>query len=104
MMVLITLSFAALIIAALMQLIVDVAIIKALALFLGLEGTILLASALSPPRDEVTTARPPGILSGLLWQFKEGRELNYPINYNPVFFYGGLLLLATSFVLSSIPD
>ena len=103
MMVLITLSFAALVIAALMHLLVGVVIIKALAIFLGLEGTILLALALSPPRDEMNIARPPRILRGLLWEFKEGSGLNYPIHYNPVFFYGGLLLLAAAFVVSAIP-
>ena len=36
--------------------------------------------------------------------FREGRWLNYPVNYNPVFFYGGLALLALSFVLSAIPS
>ena len=103
MMVLITLSLAALIIAAYMQLIIGVAMIKAVALFLGLQGTVFLASALSPPRDDIKLDRPTGLLKRLRWEFSEGRTLNYPIHYNPMFFYGGFLLLALSFVLSEIP-
>ena len=102
-MVLIRLSIAALIIAAFMHLKVGVAVITAIALFLGLEGTILLASALSPPYEYMELERPKGFLKRLRWEFTVGRSLNYPVNYNPVFFYGGLLLLAVSFVLSAIP-
>ncbi len=104
MMVLIALSFAALIIAALMHLLVGVAIIKAVALFLGLQGTVFLASALSPPRDDIKLDRPNGLLKRLRWEFGEGRTLNYPIHYNPMFFWGGFLLLAASFVLAAIPS
>ena len=100
----IALTIAALVIATVMWLIVGVAIIKAIALFLGLEGTILLASALSPPHDAIELARPKGFLKGLRWEFTEGRTWNYPVNYNRVFFGGGLLLLALSFVLSAIPE
>jgi hypothetical protein len=103
MLVLISFSLFALAIAAFMYLIVSVAIIKAFALFLGLQGTIFLASAFSPSHDDIKLDRPQGLLNGLLWHFREGRWLNYPINYNPVFFYGGLALLALSFVLSAIP-
>lgn len=75
--------------------------LKAAALFLGLEGTVLLASALSPPlgrKEEI----PRDFLKMLLWPFTEGRHLAYPLEYNPVFFYGGLVFLAASFVLSAI--
>ncbi len=82
---------------------VGIGTIKAFALFFGLEGTALLALAFSPDRDEMKVARPKGILKALLWPFTEGRSLNYPINYNPVFFYGGLVGLAVSMVLSTIP-
>lgn len=104
MLVVIVLTFVALSIAAFMQLVVGVAIIKAFALFLGLQGTIVLASALSPPHDTIEIDRPKGSLKRLRWEFTVGRTLNYPISYNPVFFYGGLFLLALSFVLSEIPE
>ena len=78
----------------------SIAALKAVALFFGLEGTVLLASALSPAGD--MEERPKGLRKKLVWSFTEGRRLNYPINYNPVLFYCGLLFLAVSFVLSSI--
>ena len=90
-------------VAVAVKFVASVATIKAVALFLGLEGTALLASALSPPRDQMKVDRPKGILKMVLWQFTEGRKLNYPIHYNPVFFYGGLAALALSMVLSTIP-
>jgi len=80
----------------------DLDCVKAIALFLGLEGTALLASALSPPYDEMEVPQPKGILGRILWQFGEGNDLAYPIRYNPVYFYLGLLLLALSMVLTAI--
>ena len=82
----------------------SIAIIKAAVLFLGLQGTIFLASALSPPHDAMKLYRPKGLLRKLKYELTEGRKLSYPINYNPMFFYGGLLLLALSFVLSAVPS
>jgi len=73
----------------------------ALALFLALEGTALLASAFAPPYDEIRAVMPKGLLHKLYWPFAEGRGLRFPISYNPVFFYGGLLLLASSMVLGA---
>ncbi len=99
----IALSFAALAIAVFMKLVFAIATIKAVVLFLGLQGTIFLASALSPPHEEMKLARPKGLLKRLRYEITEGRNLNYPINYNPMYFYGGLLLLALSFVLSEVP-
>ena len=103
MLIVIVLSLVALAIAVFMQLVVGIAIIKAVVLFLGLQGTIFLASALSPPHDEMKLYKPKGLLKKLKYELTEGRDLNYPINYNPIYFYGGLLLLAISFVLSEIP-
>jgi hypothetical protein len=74
--------------------------LKVGALFFGLWGTALLASALSPP-DSIDEM-PKGILKKVVWSFSDGRRLAYPIHYNPVFFYGGLVSLAISFVLSSL--
>ena len=102
MLIVIVLSLLALVIAAFMHLIVGVAIITAIAIFLGLEGIFLHASALSPPRHDMKLDRPKGLLNTLLWPFQEGRSLNYPINYNPynrVFFHGGFALLALSITL-----
>lgn len=104
MLAVIALSIFALAIAAFMHFIVSVAIIQAFVLFLGLQGTIFLASSFSPSHDDIKLDKPKGLLNGLLWHFREGRWLNYPVNYNPVFFYGGLALLALSFVLSAIPS
>jgi hypothetical protein len=78
-----------------------ISVLKAVALFFGLEGTLLLASALSPPHGDMEEM-PKGILKKFLWPFTDGRRLAYPIRYNPVFFYGGLVFLAASFVLSAI--
>ena len=79
----------------------SISALKAVALFFGLEGTVLLASALSPPHGDMEEM-PKGILKMLLSSFTDGRHLAYPIRYNPVFFYGGLVFLAVSFVLSAI--
>ena len=82
----------------------SVATIKAVVLFLGLEGTVLLASAFSPPHAGMEVPKQKNILKWAWWWFDEGRGWNYPVHYNPVFFYGGLLLLALSMVLSMISD
>ncbi len=103
MMVLITLSLAALVIAALMHLFVGVVFIKAIAIFLGLEATILLSSSMSQDSDDINVDRPANFFRAIVWHFGEGRHLNYPVNYNPVFFYLGLVLLAISFILSEVP-
>lgn len=79
----------------------DIAIVKTVALFLGLEGTVLLASALSPPYDQMTE-KPKNVFKVIVWSFTQGRDLGYPINYNPVFFYGGLLFLALSLIVSTV--
>jgi hypothetical protein len=78
----------------------SLAALKTAALFFGLEGTVLLASAISPPDD--MEEMPKNLLKKFMWSFTEGRRLAYPTHYNPVFFYGGLVFLAVSFVLSSI--
>ncbi len=91
----IVLTFIALAVAAVMHLIIGVATIKAFALFLGLEGTILLASALSPSHDELKVARQSGA--------SDGDEYQTAVRYNRAFFNWGLGLLAASFVLSAIP-
>ena len=96
------LTIFAIVLSVAVKFLAGIGIIKAVALFFGLEGTALLASALSPPHDEIKAGRPKGILKMLFWQFTEGRNLNYPINYNPFFFYGGLLALALSMVLATI--
>ncbi len=101
-MLVIALSVGAIALSLVVQLVFGIGIVKVLALFFGLEGTVLLASAFSPPHDAIKFVRPKGILSALLWEFNEGRDLNYPINYNRLFFYGGLSALALSMVLSTI--
>ena|SRR5438105_2617011 len=73
------------------------AVLKTAVLFLGLEGTVLLASAISPPLD---IERPPKGLKKLTWWFAEGGRLNYPMRYNPVCFYLGLLFMAASIMFS----
>lgn len=80
----------------------SISLLKALALFLGLEGTALLASALSPPHNEMDVAKEKNIFKKILWWFGEGKSLAYPIRYNPVYFYGGMVCLAVSMTLSAI--
>lgn len=80
---------------------VGLAVLKAVALFFGLEGTVLLSSAISPPHGDMEEM-PKGIIKKFLWPFTDGRRLNYPFHYNHVFYYGGLVFLAISFVLSAI--
>ena len=98
--------FALTLIATLLTLIVkcywSISTIKIVALFLGLEGTVLLGAALSPPYDEIKVEQPKTFLKKLSWPFTEGKGLAFPIRYNYVYFYVGLLLLATSLVLSAI--
>jgi len=77
---------------------------NAIALFFGLEGTVFLASALSPPHDEIETPSKKGFINWLKWWHSEGRGYRYPISYNPIFFYGGLLCLAISMSISSISN
>lgn len=83
-MITIALTVAAVALAILVKLYTDITILKAAALFLGLEGTVLLASALSPPQD--IEEMPKGLLGAIVWSFTEGRRLAYPTRYNPVFF------------------
>jgi len=66
-----------------------------------LEGTLLLASTLSPPHAQIPE-KPKSLLKIVRWSFTEARSLAYPITYNPVFLYGGLFLLAVSMVLATI--
>lgn len=79
----------------------SITVLKTAALCCGLEGTVLLASAISPPHGDMDEM-PKGIIKKLIWPFTDGRRLNYPFRYNHVYYYGGLLLLAISFVLSAI--
>lgn len=79
----------------------SISTVRAVPLFVNLEGTALLASALSPPPPDLRDDEGRG-LGRLLWYFREGRALNYPVNYNPVCFYGGVLLLAAAAVRSAI--
>lgn len=96
----IALSLLAVFITVAVQCYASLTALKTAALFFGLEGTVLLASALSPPDD--MEEMPKSLLKKFMWPFTEGRRLAYPIYYNPVFFYGGLMCLAFSLVLSSI--
>lgn len=79
----------------------SISAIKVIALWLGLEGTALLASALTPPVDQMGSDVPRG-LKQIPWWFSEGSTLGWPIHYNPVCYYGGLVFLAASIVLSAI--
>lgn len=81
---------------------VGITAVKVFTLFFGLEGTVLLASAFSPPYDERKLEMPQGVWKKFLWPFTEGRGNAYPIRYNHIFYYGGLVLLAISMVLSVI--
>ena len=101
-MLVMVLTVVAILIALATKCIASVGTIEAVVLFLGLEGTALLASAFSAPHNEIKVERPKGILKALLWSFTEGRSLHYPINYNPVLFYSGLVALALSMMLSTI--
>lgn len=70
-----------------------IAVTVAGSLFLGLEGTVLLASAytpigLVPPQD--------GIFRQLMWLIKP--QKGTPVSFNQPMFFGGLLCLALSFI------
>lgn len=80
---------------------VGIGFLKLSALFCGLEGTVLLASSISPPHGDMEEM-PKGFLKKLHWSFTEGARMNYPFRYNAVYFYSGLILLALSFVLSAL--
>lgn len=98
----IVLSFFALFISLMIKYWSGISAIEVCALFFGLEGTVLLASALSPPRHDIESPKKNGILNWLKWWRDEGRGYAYPIQYNPVFFYAGLIFLAISMTLSAI--
>jgi hypothetical protein len=67
---------------------------------MGLEGTLLLASALTPALDELSTAAPRPIARRLWWWLSEARTFRTPVTYDPLRLYCGLLLIAGSLVLS----
>lgn len=73
-----------------------------LVLFLGLEGTVALASAFSPAVDELSSATSEKGYRKLLWWFNEAWKYRTLISYHPVLFYFGLLMLAISMLLSAI--
>ena len=98
------LSFIALFLTIAIKSYANISMINAVALFLGLEGTVLLASALSPPYDEMETTSKKGLINWLKWWHSEGKGNRYPISYNPLFFYGGLLCLALSMSISSVSN
>lgn len=98
-MFLIALSLVATLLTSLVKLCAGLTVFKTVGLFLSLEGTVLLAWAIPPP--DGMEEGPKGLFKRLIWQFKEGRRLNYPMRYNPVCFWLGLLFLAGSFVLSA---
>ncbi len=70
---------------------------QVLALFLNLEGTVLLASAFTP-----VGLTPPnrGIIKKLGWFLKQ--QGGVPVSYNQVMFYGGLLCLFMANVISAL--
>ncbi|MEX2149070.1 MAG: hypothetical protein WD793_02570 [Steroidobacteraceae bacterium] len=68
----------------------------------GLEGTALLASALSAPVDEMGDEVPRNWLKQVPFWFGEGSSYGWPVRYNPVCYYGGLLLLAVSITMSAV--
>ena len=67
---------------------------------MALEGTLLLASALTPALDELSAAAPRPRIRRLWWWLSEARTFRTPITYDPVRLYCGLLLIAGSLVLS----
>ncbi len=66
----------------------------------GLEGTLLLALALTPGLDELSAAAPRPIVRRLWWWLSEARTFRTPVTYDPIRLYCGLLLIAASLVLS----
>ncbi len=103
-MIIIFLSCIALFLTITIKSCVGIPLINTVALFFGLEGTVLLASALSLPRDEIEVPNKKGFMHWLKWWNAEGKNYRYPVSYNPVCFYGGLLFLALSMILSSISN
>lgn len=101
-MTVIILSFVALFTSMVIKYWASISFIMVFALFLGLEGTVLLASALSPPRYDMESPAKKQFLNWLKWWREEGRGYAYPIHYNPVFFYAGLFFLAVSMILFTI--
>ena len=74
-----------------------------LALFMGIEGTVALASALSPATDELSAACQYRSLRRLVWWMFESWKFRAPVSYFPTLFYLGLLLLVASLFISSLP-
>lgn len=72
----------------------------ATALLFGLEGTVLLASAFST--EQLDHASPKTLFSKLKWYLTRGSEYGVPVCYHPMAYYGGLLFIAISLVLSAI--
>lgn len=70
-------------------------LLRTMALFLNLEGTVLLASAFTP-----TGLTPPqgGLQSRVRWFFSQ--EGGVPLKFSQPFFYGGLLALFLGALLS----
>jgi len=70
---------------------------RTLALFLNLEGVVLLASALTP-----TGLKPPpkGIIEKVRWFRDEQGAV--PLSYNQPMFYGGLFLIFLAVILSEL--
>ena len=97
----IALSLSAALVTCLVHSYAGLSILKTAILFSGLEGTILLAFAISPPYKDMEQV-PKGFFRKLIFPFVDGRGLNYPVNYNYVYFYLGLICLAISFVCTAL--
>jgi len=74
-------------------------ILKIITLFLNLEGTVLIASSLTP----IGLAPPPQkFTEKIRWFFKQ--QGGIPLAYNQVMLYGGLLCLFIATVTSQLID
>lgn len=67
-----------------------------LSLFFNLEGTVLLASSLTPVG---LTPPPKGLVQKIKWFFKQERGI--PLGYNQPMLYAGLLSLALAAIISA---
>lgn len=67
-----------------------------LSLFFNLEGTILLASSLTPVG---LTPPPTGLVKKIKWFFNQ--EHGIPLGYNQPMLYAGLLLLSLAAIISA---
>ena len=91
-----SLSFLCLSLTVFLAFLRDLTFIRALTLFLNLQGTALLASAFTPGG---LTPPPDGLVKRVVWFWRQQGAT--PVVWNQPMFYGGLLLLGITAILGA---